>query len=71
MALCVTSQVATESDCLSFARAGHPSRPRTKDGPGHINITVACGGVPVRPGDIVVGDDDGVVIVPADEAERM
>lgn len=38
-----------------------------KEGPGEINGVVSCGGVTVHPGDIVVGDDDGVVIVsPAD-----
>lgn len=42
-----------------------------KDGPGEINVTIACGGVVVRPGDLVVGDDDGVVIVPYEEAEGL
>jgi regulator of RNase E activity RraA len=27
------------------------------------NVTIACGGVAVRPGDLIVGDDDGVVVV--------
>jgi RraA family protein len=40
-----------------------------KDGLGEVNITVSCGGVPVCPGDIVVGDEDGVVIIPRAEAE--
>jgi regulator of RNase E activity RraA len=40
-------------------------------GPGAINIPIACGGVPVNPGDIVLGDDDGVVVVPRDDAERV
>ena len=42
-----------------------------KDGPGEINVTIACGGVVVRPGDLVVGDSDGVVIVPYEEAEAL
>ena len=42
-----------------------------KDGPGEINVTIACGGVVVRPGDLVVGDSDGVVIVPHEEAEAL
>jgi 4-hydroxy-4-methyl-2-oxoglutarate aldolase len=40
-------------------------------GPGAINVPIACGGVPVNPGDIVIGDDDGVVIVPREDAERV
>ena len=38
-----------------------------KDGPGEINVPVSISGMVVHPGDIVVGDDDGVVFVsPAD-----
>jgi 4-hydroxy-4-methyl-2-oxoglutarate aldolase len=40
-------------------------------GPGAINVPIACGGVPVNPGDLVMGDDDGVVIVPREDAERV
>jgi regulator of RNase E activity RraA len=39
------------------------------DGPGEINVPIACGGVVVRPGDIVVADVNGVVCVPQDAAE--
>ncbi len=35
-----------------------------RDGPGSINVPVACGGVPVNPGDLVFGNADGVVVVP-------
>lgn len=36
-----------------------------------INETVNCGGVKVRPGDIVVADDDGVIIVPREVASEV
>ena len=42
-----------------------------KDGPGEINFPIAVGDIPVMPGDIVIGDDDGVVVVPAADAEGV
>lgn len=42
-----------------------------KDGPGEINVPIACGNTVVMPGDIVVADADGVVIVPSAEAEEV
>lgn len=43
-----------------FAR-GHAHRGPSKDGPGEINVPVSCAGLAVSPGDVVVGDADGVV----------
>jgi 4-hydroxy-4-methyl-2-oxoglutarate aldolase len=50
-----------------------------KAGVGEVNVPISCGGVPVNPGDIIVGDADGVVVVPqareqqilADSLEKM
>ena len=47
-----------------YAR-GHVHRGPTKDGPGMINIPIACAGMAVSPGDLVLGDADGVIVVPA------
>lgn len=53
-----------------FARGLTPNSPQ-KDGPGELNVPIACGGVVVNPGDIVLGDDDGVVVVPKGMAELI
>jgi regulator of RNase E activity RraA len=42
-----------------------------KDGPGEINVPVSCGNTVVMPGDIVVGDEDGVAVVPREEAAEV
>jgi regulator of RNase E activity RraA len=36
-----------------------------------LNVPIGCGGVPVYPGDIVVGDDEGVVVIPAHLADEV
>ncbi|MFO1320495.1 MAG: RraA family protein [Burkholderiales bacterium] len=51
-----------------YARGVTPRGP-SKEGPGEINVPVSIGGTVVHPGDIVVGDADGVVIVPIADAE--
>ena len=42
-----------------------------KNGPGEINVPVMMGGMPVNPGDIIVGDADGLVAIPQEWAERV
>ena len=42
-----------------------------KDGPGEINVTVSVGGMVVNPGDIVVGDQDGLLAIPQDGAREL
>ncbi|MCF1487719.1 RraA family protein [Pseudomonas sp. AA27] len=42
-----------------------------KTGPGEINVPVSVGGMLVNPGDIIVGDEDGVVAFPQEVAEQL
>lgn len=42
-----------------------------KEGPGEINVPVACGGISVFPGDIIVADADGVISIPQKDAEEI
>ena len=42
-----------------------------KHGPGEINVPIACCGQVVCPGDILVGDDDGVVVIKPEYAEEL
>ncbi len=51
-----------------YASAVTPNSPE-KHGPGQVNGPVSCAGQVVCPGDILVGDTDGVVVVPLRDAE--
>jgi len=42
-----------------------------KDGPGEINVTISIGGMVVNPGDIIVGDQDGLLAIPQDGVEAL
>ncbi len=59
-----------EYDMPVFARAASPAGPY-KDGPFALATPVAVGGVVVNPGDIVVADADGVVVIPLAQAELI
>ena len=59
-----------DDDFPCYAR-GICHRGPYKDGPGEINVPVSIAGMVVNPGDIVVGDDDGVVFIAASEAKMV
>ena len=65
-------------DVEGITTLGFPAFSRTvcaggcdKDGPGELNVPIACGNTVVMPGDIVIGDTDGVVVVPREDAEEV
>ncbi len=62
--------LAALEDFPVYARSATPNGPY-KNGPGEINVPVTIGGRVVCPGDIVVGDDDGVLFIRPDEAEAL
>ena len=51
--------------------AGVTHRGPYKDGPGEINVPIAIEGMTIVPGDLVLGDADGIVAVPRNEAEQI
>jgi RraA family protein len=53
-----------------YATGTTPAGPY-KEGPGEINVNITCGGVSLNPGDLVIGDDDGVVVVPREDLEEV
>jgi RraA family protein len=53
---------------ISVYAAGITPKGPYKDGPGEINVPVSIGGVVVKPGDIVVGDSDGIVVIDPKDA---
>jgi regulator of RNase E activity RraA len=53
-----------------FAK-GITARGPFKEGPGEINTTISCGNVPVHPGDVIVGDCDGIAVVPRLHSESI
>ncbi len=53
-----------------FAKAVTPQGPY-REGPGEMNVPVVCGGQVVMPGDILVGDQDGVVVIPRQDALEL
>jgi 2-keto-4-pentenoate hydratase/2-oxohepta-3-ene-1,7-dioic acid hydratase in catechol pathway/regulator of RNase E activity RraA len=60
-----------------FSQGPHPSVLGRRHVPWETDVTIACGGTVVEPGDVVVGDGDGVIVIPPglvdevlDEAER-
>ena len=59
-----------ELDFPVYAKGVTPNGPY-KNGPGTIGKTISFGGKIVRPGDIIVGDEDGIIIIDPAQAEEL
>jgi 5-oxopent-3-ene-1,2,5-tricarboxylate decarboxylase / 2-hydroxyhepta-2,4-diene-1,7-dioate isomerase len=55
----------------TFAQATHPSVLGRRHVPWEVDTAITCGGTAVLPGDVVVGDDDGVVVIPVHILEEV
>jgi 4-hydroxy-4-methyl-2-oxoglutarate aldolase len=53
-----------------YSVGSNPNGP-TKFVPGRINWPISCGGVAINPGDLIVGDADGVVVIEREKAESL
>jgi 4-hydroxy-4-methyl-2-oxoglutarate aldolase len=53
-----------------YSVGSNPNGP-TKNVPGRINWPISCGGIAILPGDLIVGDGDGVVAIERERAESL
>ena len=67
---CRDAQDIVELGLPVFVRGMNPSG-TVKASLGEVNVPVRCGGVQVNPGDIVLGDCDGVVVVPQEKEDEV
>lgn len=58
-------------DLPTYARGQHPNISFTVHHPVDIGVPIACGGVAVLPGDVIVGDGEGVIVIPRAVAEEV
>jgi regulator of RNase E activity RraA len=56
---------------LPVFAAGVTHRGPYKSGPGEINVPIAIDGMVIEPGDLIIGDDDGLLCVPFDQTDEV
>jgi RraA family protein len=67
----IRDSAALRAGSFPVFAAGVTHRGPYKDGPGEINVSLAIGGMVIAPGDLIIGDDDGLLCVPRLEAETI
>jgi regulator of RNase E activity RraA len=65
-----TDEIATEKVPLYFRKVGRGIRPGRNEIES-VNRPIVCGGVLVEPGDIIMADGDGVIVVPRAKAKEV
>lgn len=60
----------SKSEMPLYATGTTPGGPY-KEGPGEINVPITCGNIAVNPGDIILGDADGVIVIPKHSAQDI
>ncbi|MBM3512858.1 MAG: RraA family protein [Alphaproteobacteria bacterium] len=65
----LTAEVIRAREGIPLFCRGTVPYTATSDKPGWLNVPAVCGGVIVNPGDLVVGDEDGVLVIPFDQIE--
>ncbi|WP_105428193.1 MULTISPECIES: RraA family protein [Neorhizobium] len=68
---CTDVEEILELDLPFWSRGVSGITTRLNDLGGSLNLPISCGNVPVIPGDIVVADASGIVVIPVDEAEDV
>lgn len=67
----VRDRIGLQEMHLPVYAKGFMQRGPSKQGPGKINVPIMCAGVLVHPGDLVVGDYDGVTVVPREHIDAV
>jgi regulator of RNase E activity RraA len=65
------SHMFSQLDLPAYAAGAHATTSSVVHHPVDLNVPIGCGGVLVMPGDVVVGDAEGVVVVPAALADEV
>lgn len=65
------ADVITETGIPTYYAAAHPAVLGRRHVPWATDETIACGGATVQPGDVIVGDGDGVLVIPPDLIEDL
>jgi len=67
----VRDYAAIRAGSFPVYAAGVTHRGPYKDGPGEINVPIAIDGMVIEPGDLILGDEDGLLCVPFEHVEEV